>query len=133
MQPVASQSEVSRDAGDASAAGPVAVSASATPEKRDWVAWYEDLSEGERRELRGRIVLANPDEVKADAEMRHFFLFHVEDLVHESPPGTRRLQEFFHVVMTIRGREELAEDRRKAVAYLLAEYQHYLRDNPFTA
>lgn len=123
--------EQAESTGD-SANGPVVV-ARAAPEKRDWVDWYGELDERERREYRERIVLATPDEVKADPELRHFFLFHVEDLVHDSPPGTRRLQEFWHVVMTIRGREELAEDRRKAVAFLLAEYQNYLRDNPFNA
>lgn len=99
--------------------------------KRDWVEWYEGLSESERKGIRDRLVLGTPDEVRADDELRHFFLFHVDDLAADEPPGTRRLREFYHVVMTLRGREELAGERRKAVAFLLAEYQHYLRDNPF--
>lgn len=110
--------------------GAVQVRAVESP-KRDWVAWYEDLSERERRALRDRLMMASPDEVKAEDELRYFFLFHLDDLAHEQPPGTRRLLEFHHVVMTLRGREDMAEERRKAVQYLLAEYQHYLRDNPF--
>ncbi len=123
MHPSATQVE-------ASPAAPV-IATGADAEKRDWVAWYEGLDDCECREIRNRLVLASPDDVREDAELRHFFLFHVDDLAHDAPPGTRRLQEFFHVVMTLRGREELAGERRKAVAFLLAEYQNYLRDNPF--
>lgn len=108
-------------------AGPVAVT------KRDWVEWYEDLAERERVEMRERIVLASPDDIKSVAELKHFLLFHVEDLVAENAPGTQRLASFWHIVMVTRGRDDLAEDRRKAVAYLVAEYQNYLRDNPFVS
>lgn len=102
-------------------------------EQRDWVEWYGGLEDAERREIRDRIVLASYEEVREDADLRQFFLFHVEDIVHEAPPGTRTLRELFHVVMTLRGRDDVAADRRKAVAFLLAEYQHYLRDNSFVS
>lgn len=100
---------------------------------RDWVEWYEDLQSGERRELRNRVVGASYDEVKADAEIRQFFFFHMEDLVDESPPGTDRLRELHGVVQMLRGADDpdLVEKRRKAMAFLLAEYQRFLRDNPW--
>lgn len=100
---------------------------------RDWVDWYEELTPQERREIRARLLTMTPEEVKADPDVRNFFLFHVDDLVDEGPPGTRRLTELHSIVMTLRGRDDpaLVEQRRKAVAFLLAEYQGYLRDNPF--
>jgi len=100
---------------------------------RDWIAWYEELSEGERREIRGRLLTASYDEVKADAELRNFFFFHSEDLAHERPPGAERVAEIHTVLAHLRGAEapDVAEQRRKAVAFLLAEYQRFLRDNPW--
>lgn len=102
---------------------------------RDWVAWYEELQPGERRELRARLIEAPYDEVKGDAELRQFFFFHMEDLVDEQPPGTARLCELHHVVQMLRGaaEPEQVEQRRKAMAFLLAEYQRFLRDNPWSA
>lgn len=101
---------------------------------RDWVAWYEELQPGERRELRNRLIDAAYDDVKADAELRQFFFFHMEDLADEQPPGTARLCELHHVVQMLRGADEpeLVEKRRKAMAFLLAEYQRFLRDNPWS-
>lgn len=107
-------------------AGPEAVG-----ENRDWVAWYDDLAVPERRELRARILTATPDEVKADDELRYFFIFHVDDLAADQPPGTRRLIGLYEIVNTLRGRQGVDEDRRKAVHFLLAEYQAWLRDNPW--
>lgn len=101
---------------------------------RDWVAWYEDLQPHERREIRDRLVLAPYEDVKADPELRQFFFFHMEDLVDESPPGVDRLRELHGVVQLLRGADEpeLVERRRKAMAFLLAEYQRFLRDNPWS-
>ncbi|HEX2021831.1 MAG TPA: hypothetical protein VHH36_03910 [Candidatus Thermoplasmatota archaeon] len=103
------------------------------PEKRDWVAWYEELQPGERRELRNRLVEAAYDDVKADAELRQFFFFHSEDLAHEQPPGADRLAQLHAILQAMRAEDgpEVAEQRRKAVAFLLAEYQRFLRDNPW--
>lgn len=100
---------------------------------RDWVAWYDELAQAERREIRARLLDATYDEVKADAELRNFFFFHSEDVASERPPGSERLAELHGILMHLRGAEdpELAEKRRKAVAFLLAEYQRYLRDNPW--
>lgn len=111
------------------------VAAARAADARDWVEWYEDLQAGERRELRNRLVEAGYDEVKADPELRQFFFFHMEDLVDEQPPGTARLCELHHVVQMLRGADdpELVEKRRKAMAFLLAEYQRFLRDNPWSA
>lgn len=110
------------------------VQAVRTPEARDWVAWYDELQPGERRELRARLIEASYDEVKADAELRQFFFFHMEDLADEQPPGTARLCELHHVVQMLRGaaEPEQVEKRRKAMAFLLAEYQRFLRDNPWS-
>ena len=111
-----------------------APTAAATPEKRDWVAWYEELSEGERREIRNRLLDASYDEVKGDAELRNFFFFHSEDVAHEQPPGAERLAELHTILAAMRGTDdpELATKRRKAIAFLLAEYQRFLRDNPWS-
>lgn len=103
-------------------------------EKRDWVAWYDDLSEGERREIRARLLSASYDEVKSDADLRQFFFFHSEDVAAECPPGAERIAELHSILQHMRGSEdpELPEKRRKAVAFLLAEYQRFLRDNPWS-
>lgn len=102
-------------------------------EKRDWVAWYEELSEGERREIRARLLSASYDDVKNDADLRQFFFFHSEDVAAESPPGAERVAELHNILQHMRGSDdpELPEKRRKAVAFLLAEYQRFLRDNPW--
>ena len=104
-------------------------------DKRDWVAWYEELSEGERREMRNRLLDASYDEVKQDAELRNFFFFHSEDVASEAPPGSERVQQLHAILQAMRGAgedPELPEKRRKAVAFLLAEYQRFLRDNPWS-
>ena len=100
---------------------------------RDWVAWYEELQDAERREMRARLLTAPYDEVKAEADLRQYFFFHMEDIVDEAPPGSDRLRELHKVVQTLRGATdaEQAETRRKAMAFLLAEYQKFLRDNPW--
>lgn len=100
---------------------------------RDWVEWYETLDAAQRRELRDRLVGASYDDVKEDADLRQFFFFHMEDLVDEAPPGVERLQELHGIVQMLRGaaEPELVEKRRKAMAFLLAEYQRFLRDNPW--
>jgi hypothetical protein len=102
---------------------------------RDWVAWYDALEPRERRLLRDRLLTASPDDVKGDADLRTFFLFHTEDLLADDVPGTRRLAELHQVLMALRGRvePEVVEARRKATLFLLAEYQAVLRDNPFLA
>lgn len=102
-------------------------------DKRDWVAWYEELVDEERREIRNRLLDAPYDTVKADAELRQFFFFHSEDVVAESPPGSERLTQLHAVLQAMRGRDDpdLPEKRRKAVGFLLAEYQRFLRDNPW--
>lgn len=101
--------------------------------QRDWVEWYGELDEASRRSLRARILTATYDEVKADPDLRTYFLFHSEDLADDMPTGAERLAELHHIVHLLRGAEdpELAEKRRKAVHFLLAEYQAYLRDNPW--
>ena len=101
--------------------------------KRDWVAWFEDLNEWERQEIRARLLTASYDEVKADPELRQFFFFHSEEVAGEEP-GTERLAELHTVLQHLRGSEEadVVERRRKAVHFLLAEYQRYLRDNPWS-
>ena len=103
-----------------------------TAPKRDWVAWYEELSSGERREIRARLLTASYDEVKEDPELRQFFFFHSEEIAGEEP-GTERLAELHAVLQHLRGAEqpEVTERRRKAVHFLLAEYQRVLRDNPW--
>jgi hypothetical protein len=100
---------------------------------RDWVAWYEDLGADERAEIRGRLLTATYDEVKADADLRQFFFFHSEDVAHDMPPGGERIAEIHGILRHLRGQEdaESVEARRKAVAFLLAEYQGFLRDNPW--
>jgi hypothetical protein len=110
------------------------VAAVRAPDARDWVAWYEELQEDERREIRGRLLTAPYDEVKADADLRNFFFFHMEDIVEEAPPGSDRLRQLHTVVQSLRGATdpEQAETRRKAMAFLLAEYQKHLRDNPWS-
>lgn len=111
-------------------------SVSATPAtglKRDWIAWYDGLSPGERTEIRARLLTASYDEVKEDAELRNFFFFHSEEVAGEEP-GTERLSELHAVLTHLRGSDdpEIAERRRKAVHFLLAEYQRYLRDSPWS-
>lgn len=115
----------------ASTTVPTVVARPAT--QRDWVEWYGELPEPARRALRARILTATYDEVKADPEMRTFFLFHSEDLADEMPPGAERLAELHNIVSLLRGAEDpqLQEKRRKAVAFLLGEYQRFLRDNPW--
>ena len=51
------------------------------------------------------------------------------------PPGAERLAELHRVVQLLRGAKEadLVEKRRKAVAFLLGEYQRFVRDNPWLA
>ena len=100
--------------------------------KRDWVAWYEELAPEERREIRSRLLTASYDEVKADADLRQFFFFHSEEIAGEEA-GTERLAELHAVLQHLRGSEEpdVAERRRKAVHFLLAEYQRVLRDSPW--
>ena len=100
---------------------------------RDWVAWYDELEEMERREIRGRLLTAAYDEVKEDPELRQFFFFHSEEIAGEEP-GTERLAELHGILSHLRGSAdaEVAERRRKAVHFLLAEYQKVLRDNPWT-
>lgn len=103
-----------------------------TVEARDWVEWYEELQAGERRELRARLIEASYDGVKADPDLRNFFFFHMEDLVDEQPPGTARLCELHAIVQMLRGAND-AEDierRKKAMAFLLVEYQRFLRESP---
>lgn len=109
------------------------VRAERTADARDWVAWYDDLSPGERKEIRDRLLTAPYDDVKADPELRNFFFFHSEDVAAEMPPGAHRLVELHGVVQMLRGAAdpELLEKRRKAVAFLLGEYQNFLRDNPW--
>ena len=51
-----------------------AVAGGPPPAKRDWVAWYEDLDERERREMRDRLIQASPDEVRADPHVRDAYL-----------------------------------------------------------
>ncbi len=101
--------------------------------QRDWVEWYGELESTERRGLRDQLLSASYDEVKADAELRNYFLFHCEDLADDLPAGTDRLAELHTIVQLLRGatEPELQEKRRKAVAFMLAEYQAYLRDNPW--
>lgn len=112
---------------------PLQVPANRREPARDWVAWYEELAEGERREIRARLLTASYDEVKADAEMRQYFFFHSEDVAAERMPGSERIVELHAVLDRLRGLDapDVAEQRRKAVAFLLAEYQRYLRDNPW--
>src|SRR5687767_13986547 len=97
-------------------AQPVAAVRDAAVE-RDWVAWYEDLQEAERREMRARILTAPYDEVKAEADLRQYFFFHMVDIVDYSPPGSDRLRELHNVVQTLRGATdpEQVETRRKAM------------------
>jgi hypothetical protein len=101
--------------------------------KRDWVAWYDELDERERREIRARLLTASYDEVKNDADLRQFFFFHSEEVAGEEP-GTERLAELHGILTHLRGSDDpdVAEQRRKAVHFLLAEYQRYLRDNPWS-
>lgn len=101
--------------------------------QRDWVEWYGELDDRTRRELRNRILTATYEEVKADPDLRTYFLFHSEDIADELPAGAERLSELHNIVHLLRGNPdpELAEKRRKAVHFLLAEYQRYLRDNPW--
>jgi hypothetical protein len=102
------------------------------PAKRDWVAWYDELDQAERREIRARLLSASYDEVKADPELRQFFFFHSEEIAGEEA-GTERLAELHNILQHLRGSEDadVAEKRRKAVHFLLAEYQRVLRDNPW--
>jgi hypothetical protein len=99
----------------------------------DWIEWYEGLSKEERKEIRDRLLHASYDDVKQDAELRNYFFFHSEDITAEAPPGADRLVELHSVVQMLRGATDpdLLEQRRKAVAFLLGEYQRYLRDNPW--
>ena len=68
-----------------------------------------------------------------EAELRQFFFFHSEDVAAEQPPGSDRIVELHAVLRRLRGQPEteVGEQRRKAIAFLLAEYQCYLRDNPW--
>jgi hypothetical protein len=118
----------------ASTAQPAAQAERPAP-RVDWVEWYEGLSADERREIRGRLLTASYDEVKDDAELRSFFFFHSEDVAAEMPPGSDRLVELHGVVQMLRGATDpdLLEQRRKAVAFLLGEYQRFLRDNPWVS
>lgn len=102
------------------------------PASRDWVAWYEALSGGERREIRARLLTASYDEVKEDPDLRQFFFFHSEEIAGEEP-GTERLAELHAVLQHLRGSADpdVAEKRRKVVHFLLAEYQRVLRDRPW--
>lgn len=111
----------------------VAVPDRSAASKRDWVAWYDELDEWERKEIRARLLTASYDEVKADPELRQFFFFHSEEVAGEEP-GTDRLAELHGILSHLRGSEDpdVAEKRRKAVHFLLAEYQKYLRDNPWS-
>lgn len=111
----------------------VSAAAERRVEKRDWVAWYDGLATAERRELRNRLVDASYEDVKAEAELRQFFFFHSEDVVAEGPPGSERLQQLHTILQAMRGAEEpeAVEKRRKALGFLLAEYQRFLRDNPW--
>lgn len=115
-----------------SAAAAVSVPVNDRAEKRDWVAWYDDLAEAERREIRARLLTASYEEVKADAELRNFFFFHSEEIAGEEP-GTERLAELHTVLQHLRGSmdPDVGEKRRKAVHFLLGEYQRVLRDNPW--
>jgi hypothetical protein len=115
----------------ATAAPAVSVQMRST-DKRDWVAWYEELDPAERREIRARLLTASYDEVKADAELRQFFFFHSEEVAGEEA-GSERLAELHSILQHLRGSEDpdVAEKRRKAVHFLLAEYQRVLRDNPW--
>lgn len=110
-----------------------AATAPAREARVDWVEWYEALSKEERKELRDRLLQASYDEVKADPELRNYFFFHSEDITGEKPPGADRMIELHGVVQMLRGATDanLLEQRRKAVAFLLGEYQRYLRDNPW--
>lgn len=111
---------------------PSAPAAAVRVPKRDWVAWYEELAAGERREIRARLLTASYDEVKEDADLRQFFFFHSEEIAGEQP-GTERLAELHSVLQHLRGSPDpdVAEKRRKVVHFLLAEYQRVLRDNPW--
>lgn len=113
-------------------AAPAAPAQSRAADKRDWVAWYEELDPAERREIRARLLTASYDEVKADADLRQFFFFHSEEIAGEEA-GTERLAELHSILQHLRGSQDadVAEQRRKAVHYLLAEYQRFLRDNPW--
>lgn len=110
-----------------------AVVAQARAANRDWVAWYDELDEMERREIRARLLTASYEEVKEDPELRQFFFFHSEGIAGEEP-GTERLAELHSILSHLRGSAdpEVAEKRRKAVHFLLAEYQKVLRDNPWS-
>jgi hypothetical protein len=112
-------------------AGPV-VQVNDRASKRDWVAWYEELDPAERREIRARLLTASYDEVKEDPELRQFFFFHSEEIAGEET-GTERLAELHSILQHLRGSDDpdVPERRRKAVHFLLAEYQRVLRDNPW--
>lgn len=118
-------------AASSASAAPAALERPAT--QRDWVGWYGELSASERRALRDQLLTATYEEVKADADLRTYFFFHSEDLADEMPPGSERLAELHNIVHLLRGatEPEQAEKRRKAIHFLLAEYQRYLRDNPW--
>ncbi|MFA5860298.1 MAG: hypothetical protein WDA16_01250 [Candidatus Thermoplasmatota archaeon] len=107
--------------------------AAATPV--DWIMWYDELDAPDRREIRNRLLTAPYDEVKEDPELRNFFFFHSADIAAEMPPGSERLVELHGVVQMLRGATDqgIMEQRRKAVAFLLGEYQRYLRDSPWLA
>lgn len=114
------------------AAAPASVQVQDRAVKRDWVAWYDELQPGERREIRARLLTASYDEVKADPELRSFFLFHSEEIAGDDA-GTERLAELHAVIAHLRGNDdpEIVEKRRKALHFMLAEYQRVLRDNPW--
>lgn len=106
-----------------------------TLEERDWGEWFEELSPGERRSLRNRALTAPYDEVRDDAELRHYFLFTAEDLATARAPGTDRIRELHTIIETLKGRSDpdVVQQRRKAAAFLLAEFQAFLRDNPWVS
>ena len=70
---------------------------------RDWVAWFDELTDAQRSDLRARLLTASYDEVKSDAELRNYFFFHTDDVVAEMPPGSERLAELHSVVQRLRG------------------------------
>lgn len=102
---------------------------------RDWATWYEELAPSDRRSLRNRALTASYEEVRDDTELRTYFLLFAEELADERGPGTARIGQLQAIVSALRGRADAegAEQRRKAAAFLLAEFQAYLRDYPWVA
>ncbi len=100
---------------------------------RDWVRWYEELDDDERRLMRERLIDSGVDDVREDPERRMFFLFHVEDLIADVAPGTRALGEHHHVVMALRGANEpdRVAQRKAAVARMFDAYRDCILANPW--